>query len=181
MDKRCCFYMDSPEFCVVKPSAMKTSRQHPRIDSGSKLIKASPEKIYQAYMTADAIAKWRPPQGMTCHIYEFEPRQGGAFRMSFTYRETQHDVQGKTSAHEDVFHGRFLELVPGKRIVELVEFESADPAFAGEMKITTTLTPAEGGTEVNIRCEHVPEGIKPEDHQKGIMSTLNNLAGFTEQ
>ena len=100
--------------------------------------------------------------------------------MSFAYKEMTHEVSGKTSEHEDVFHGRFAELTPGELIVELVEFESEDPAFAGTMKITTNFLSQPGGTEVTIICENVPDGIRPDDHYKGMTSTLKNLAAFTE-
>ncbi len=87
-------------------------------------------------------------------------------------------MAGKTSRHSDIFHGCFLELVPDKRIVEQVEFESGEPAFGGEMTITTTLVPVYGGTEVIFIAKHVPAGIRPEDHYKGMMSTLENLAEY---
>ncbi|MEJ0083397.1 MAG: hypothetical protein WDM78_21150 [Puia sp.] len=58
-----------------------------------------------------------PPKGMTCHIYEFNPQAGGTFRMSFNYQDINHEVTGKSSEHADIFHGRFLELVPGKRLL----------------------------------------------------------------
>ena len=90
------------------------------------------------------------------------------------------ECAGKTSEHADVFQGRFLELVPDKRIVELVEFESDDPAFSGAMTIITTFAAVPGGTAVTIRCEDVPSGIRQSDHQTGMTSTLNNLAAFTE-
>ena len=106
--------------------------------SASKVIKASPGTIYQAFLDAKAVAAWRPPAGMKAHIYAFNPREGGTFRMAFEYANADHRVRGKTSEHADVFHGRFLELVPDKRIVELVEFESDDPAFSGAMTIITT-------------------------------------------
>ena len=157
---------------------MTNAPDHQRIDSASKVIKASPQKIYQAFLDPEAIASWRPPEGMTCQIYEFNPHEGGIYRMSFSYTDTNHPVRGKTSEHADVFQGRFLELVPNKRIVELVEFESGDPAFAGTMTITTTLEPVPGGTEVTFICENVPTGIRLGDHYKGMMSTLKNLAVF---
>jgi uncharacterized protein YndB with AHSA1/START domain len=97
--------------------------------SASKVIKASPGTIYQAFLDPKAVAAWRPPAGMKAHIYAFNPREGGTFRMAFEYANADHRVRGKTSEHADVFQGRFLELVPDKRIVELVEFESDDPAF----------------------------------------------------
>jgi uncharacterized protein YndB with AHSA1/START domain len=127
-----------------------------------------------------AVASWRPPKGMKAQIFTFEPRQGGTFRMSFIYADAGHATPGKTSEHADVFRGRFAELVPGERIVEEVEFESDDPAFAGTMTIVTTLAAVPGGTEVTFRCENVPHGIGLEDHQVGMASTLANLAAFTE-
>jgi uncharacterized protein YndB with AHSA1/START domain len=151
-----------------------------RSDRASRLIRAKPQKIYEAFMNPVAVAAWRPPQGMGCQIYEFNPHPGGYFRMSFIYQDTQHEVQGKTSTHEDVFHGVFLELAPNRRIVEQIEFESANSAFTGEMKITTTLDEVPGGTKVTFLAENVPHGIEPDDHQKGMNSTLENLAYYTE-
>ncbi len=150
-----------------------------RTDTASAIIRSAPQVIYRAFLDPEAVAAWRPPKGMTCHVYDFNPFEGGSFRMSFDYTTTHHEVAGKTSDHADIFHGRFLELVPDKRIVELVEFESGDPAFAGEMIITTTLVPVSGGTEVTFTAGNVPAGIRPEDHHKGMMSTLENLAEFT--
>lgn len=144
------------------------------------LIKAPSLSIYNAFLDTDAIAKWRPPAGMTCEIYTFDPRQGGQFRMSFGYKNVDSATRGKTTADADVFHGRFLELIPGQRIVEQVEFESDDPAFAGSMTVTTTLEPVTGGTLVTFTCEHVPVGIRAEDHYEGMMSSLKNLAVFIE-
>jgi uncharacterized protein YndB with AHSA1/START domain len=160
---------------------MNNSLKKRRIDAASKIIHASPQDIYNAYLNKEAVAAWRPPQGMHCKIYEFNPHEGGTFRMAFQYATAHHEVKGKTSAHEDIFKGKFSELIPCKKIVELIEFDTDDPAFFGEMKITTTLAPVNNGTEVSISCENVPGGIKPEDHHKGITSTLNNLAAFTEK
>jgi uncharacterized protein YndB with AHSA1/START domain len=100
--------------------------------------------------------------------------------MSLTYLEQDHSAPGKTSEHTDVVAGRFVELVPDQRIVQVVEFDSEDPAFSGAMSMTWTLTAVPGGTEVGIRCENVPEGIRKEDHDAGLRSTLSNLAAFTE-
>ncbi|MEO5997773.1 MAG: SRPBCC family protein [Chitinophagaceae bacterium] len=159
---------------------MANTLSNTRKDFVSRVIRASPQKIYKAFIDHLAIAVWRPPEGMKCEIYEFNPYEDGTYRMSFGYKDTNHDVSGKTSEHADVFQGRFLELVPGKRIVELIEFESDDPAFAGEMTITTSLTSLGGGTEVTFLCENVPTGIQPEDHYEGMTSSLKNLAEFTE-
>jgi uncharacterized protein YndB with AHSA1/START domain len=150
-----------------------------RTDSAARVIHATPEVIYAAYVNAEAIAAWRPPQGMQCEIYEFNPTPGGTFRMSYNYKEP--GASGKSTEHADIFHGHFAELIPHQRIVEIVEFESEDPAFAGEMKITTTLVPEQHGTNVNVVCENVPEGITAEDHKKGIQSSLANLARYVER
>jgi uncharacterized protein YndB with AHSA1/START domain len=117
---------------------------------------------------------------MIGHIYEFDARAGGAYRMSLTYAGTDHSPQGKTSEHADVVKGRYLELAPNERIVQLVEFESDDPVFGGEMIMTWTLAAVPEGTKVTIVCENVPEGIRKEDHDVGLRSTLENLATYTE-
>lgn len=159
---------------------MENLSSEKRIDSGSIVIKASPQTIYQAYLDPQAIATWRPPEGMRCEILEFEPRQGGKFRMAYLYTAA-HPVAGKTSEDVDIFEGRFAELIPDERIVEVVEFESDDPAFAGEMSITTLLKAVPGGTEVTVLAENVPTGIQPDDHRQGINSSLKNLAAYTEK
>jgi uncharacterized protein YndB with AHSA1/START domain len=151
-----------------------------RIDSASKVIGASPRAVYQAFTDPKAVVSWLPPKGMKARIEAYDPREGETYRIVLVYEQTEHSTPGKTSKHEDVVRGRFLELIPNERIVQSVEFESEDPAFAGEMKMTWTLIAAPGGTEVSIRCENVPEGIRPEDHEAGFRSTLENLAVFTE-
>jgi uncharacterized protein YndB with AHSA1/START domain len=144
------------------------------------VIRASPQTIYDAFLNPEAVAKWRPPHGMTAEIYAFDPREGGSYRMVFVYTAVDRTARGKTSENADVFHGRFLELVPGERIVEVVAFESDDPVFAGAMTVTTTLAVVPEGTEVSFVCENVPSGIRPSDHQVGMASTLAQLAAFTE-
>lgn len=149
-----------------------------RTDTGSRLIKASAETIYRALVDPEAVASWRPPQGMRAEILAFEPREGGTFRMAFIYEDA--GSHGKTSDNADVFEGRFVELVPDRRVVEVVEFESDDPAFAGAMRIVTTLEPVAGDTRVTVSCEDVPPGISEDDHREGIASSLANLAAFAE-
>lgn len=151
-----------------------------RTDTASRIVRASPRTIYRALLDPKAVVTWRPPSGMKADVYAFDAREGGTFRMSFAYTETGHETRGKTSADKDVFEGRFLELVPDQRVVELIKFQSDDPAFAGEMMVTTSLRAVDGGTEVTIRCDNVPEAIRPEDHDAGMASTLENLAAYTE-
>jgi uncharacterized protein YndB with AHSA1/START domain len=159
---------------MTNPSSKK------RTDFGSRIIKASPQTIYKAFVDPEALVSWLPTKGMKGHIYEFVAQAGGAYRMSLTYVGTNHSTQGKTSEHTDVVKGRFLEFAPNERIVQLVEFDSEDPVFAGEMIMTWTLAAVPEGTKVTIVCENVPEGIRKEDHDVGLRSTLENLADYTE-
>ena len=149
-----------------------------RTDRASRLIKAAPEKIYAALTRAEAIATWRAPSGMRGVMHAFDPRPGGVYRMSLIYEDES--IAGKSGDNEDAFEGRFVELVPDKRVVEAVVFTSDDPAFAGEMTITTELQSAPGGTEVMIACSNVPSGISASDHQEGLNSSLANLAAYVE-
>ena len=96
-------------------------------------VRAPRGEVYRALLDASSVQQWMVPTGMTSHVHAFEPRVGGVFRISLTY-----DAQtgtGKTSAQTDTHHGRFVELVPDTRVVELVEFETSDPALQGEMKM----------------------------------------------
>jgi uncharacterized protein YndB with AHSA1/START domain len=151
-----------------------------RTDRASRLIKAPPSRVYAAFVDPDALAAWLPPTGMTGKVLAFDPRPGGGYRMALDYDAPDHAAPGKTSEHGDVVESRFVELVPGKRIVQAVEFESDDPAFAGVMTMTWSLEAAQGGTRVAIVCENVPAGIRKQDHDVGLRSTLANLARFVE-
>ncbi len=151
-----------------------------RVDTATRIINAAPETIYNAFLDPVSVSKWRPPEGMECRIDLFEPYVDGKFRMAFIYKNAEHEVRGKTSDNEDLVEGSFVELVPGRKIVEKVNFKSDDPSFAGTMTITTSFTPVNDGTEVRFTCEHVPPGIRPEDHQMGMHSSLENLAKFVE-
>jgi len=115
---------------------------------------------------------------MKARVEMFEPRVGGAFRIALEYTSSVHALRGKTTEHSDVARGRFRELVPDRRVVEEIEFESRDPAMAGTMVLTTTLTPVTEGTEITISCENAPKGIDPRDHEVGMTSTLKNLSTF---
>jgi uncharacterized protein YndB with AHSA1/START domain len=104
----------------------------------SRIIKAPRKALYQACLDPNAVAVWRAPDNMKGHVHVFEAREGGTFRMSLTYLDPEHSPGGKTSDDTDIFHGRFIELVPDEKIVEAIEFESPDPRLASEMKITTS-------------------------------------------
>lgn len=149
-----------------------------RIDSAARVIAAAPDTIYKALVDPSAVVIWRPPAGMSARIDVFEVREGGRFRMTLFY---DGEGRGKTTENADVVEGEFGELVPGVRVVERVRFISDDPAFAGEMTITTSLTPAAGGASVFIACENVPPGVSAADHEAALASTLAHLAAFTER
>jgi len=117
---------------------------------------------------------------MTGEVHEFEPREGGAFSLSQHYTRADGHPPGKSGEGVDRFRGRFAALVPGERIAWAVEFESADPAFAGEMTITTTLAPAGRGTPVTMTCEDIPPGIRPEDNDAGTRAWLEQLAAWLD-
>src|ERR1019366_661443 len=102
------------------------------------------------------------PTGMTSHVHAFDAREGGSFRISLTYDAPT--GTGKTTAHTDTFHGRFLKLVSTGQIVEVVEFETKDPAMQGEMTITYTLADADGGTDVLYVHDGVPRGVSTADN-----------------
>jgi uncharacterized protein YndB with AHSA1/START domain len=142
----------------------------------SLVINASRPVVYHACVDPGMIVLWRVPNSMTGHVHEFDPRVGGRFRMTLTYHDRAHSLRGKSSENEDTCQGRFLELVPNEKIVELVEFESEDPAFAGEMKITTSFVDVGVNTEITILCEDIPAGIKPADNEQGCMESLQKLA-----
>src|ERR1700744_1519525 len=93
-----------------------------RTDQASRIIKARRRALYEAFLDPGALLAWLPPQGMKGHVYAFDPREGGAYRMSLTYDGPDHSAPGKTSEHADVFQGRFLELIPDERIVWQIQF-----------------------------------------------------------
>jgi uncharacterized protein YndB with AHSA1/START domain len=160
---------------------MMKPRAQPRSTQVSRIIKAPRQAVYQACLDPDAVARWRVPDNMVGHMHVFEACEGGAVRMSLTYRDSRQSPGGKTSEDTDTFEGRFVELVPGEKIVEAIVFESPDPAFAGEMKLTTRLADAEAGTEVTILCENIPSGIRLEDNETGSRQSLRKLAALVEQ
>jgi uncharacterized protein YndB with AHSA1/START domain len=118
---------------------------------------------------------------MTGKVHEFDARVGGGYRMSLFYPSTELENRGKTSAREDRYTARFLELTPPARIVEAITFDSEDPAFSGEMTMVVTFEEKDEGTEMTILFEHIPPGIRPEDNDAGTRSSLEKLARYVEQ
>ena len=141
-------------------------------------VNAPRAAVYRAILDASAVAKWMVPTGMTSHVHAFDPREGGSFRISLTYDAPT--GSGKTTAHTDTFHGRFVKLVPDEKVVEVVEFETADPALQGEMTVTYELADADGGTDVLGVHEGLPRGVRPADNEMGWRMSLAKLAALVE-
>ena len=144
----------------------------------SRHVKAPRAKVYAALVDADAVSEWKFPAGMSCHVHDFEGREGGTFRLSLTY-DTPAEA-GKTTAHTDTYRGRFVELVPNERVVEVDEFETSDPALQGEMTITWTLVDAGDGTDVTAVHDGVPDAVPAADNERGFRESLAKLAALVE-
>lgn len=144
----------------------------------SRRVNAPRESVYRALLDAKAVATWMVPNGLSSHVHMFDAREGGLFRISLTY--DQPTGTGKTTAHTDTFHGQFVRLVPDQQVVEVLEFETADPAMRGEMTVRFTLIDADGGTEVLAVHENLPPGLSPADNETGWRMALDKLAAFVE-
>jgi uncharacterized protein YndB with AHSA1/START domain len=146
----------------------------------SRIIKALRKTIYQAFLDPEAVSSWLAPDTMRGRVHTFDPREGGQFRISLTYQNPGDSQRGKTAGDTDTYHGRFVKLVPYEKIVEVIEFESQEPEFAGEMTMTVMLADVDGGTEVSLLYENVPTGIRPEDNEAGSRQSLQKLAALVE-
>ena len=141
-------------------------------------IRAPRTLVYRTLLDPEAIPRWKVPDGMTCHVHHFDPREGGAFRISLTYdAET---TAGKTTARTDTYHGRFVKLVVDEQVVEVDEFETRDPALRGEMTITITLTDGNSGTDLVAVHDNLPPGLSPGDNETGWRMALTRLAALVE-
>jgi uncharacterized protein YndB with AHSA1/START domain len=134
-----------------------------------RVLRATPERIYRAFLDADAMVKWLPPNGFTGRVHQMEPRVGGTYRMSFT---------NFTSGKSHAFGGEYLELVPHERLRWTDRFE--DPNLPGEMRVTVTLKKVSVGTDVSIAQEGLPDVIPPEACCLGWQESLTLLAQLVE-
>lgn len=145
----------------------------------SRHVNSPRADVYRALLDPEAVASWMVPIGMTSQVHAFDAREGGSFRISLTYDEPA--GTGKTTAHTDTYHGRFLELVPNEKVVQVMEFETDDAAMRGEMTVTFTLRDAEGGTDVLAVHDNVPPGVSAADNEVGWGMALDKLAAFVER
>ena len=150
-----------------------------RTDAASRVIAAPPDRVYAALVDPEALTAWLPPDGMSGRFEQFDARPGGSYRLVLTYSDAS-TVRGKTTADSDVVEAHFVDVVPGVRVAQAVEFVSDDPAHAGTMTMTWEVTAADAGTRVDIRADNVPAGISAEDHAAGLASSLANLAKYLE-
>ena len=141
-------------------------------------IDAPRATVYRALLDPAAVAKWKVPAGMTCHVHEFDAREGGSIRISLAYDEPTGTC--KTTSHTDTYHGRFVKLVPDEQVVEVDEFETTDPALRGRMTIAITLADADGGTDLLAVHEGLPPGVSTVDNETGWRMALAKLAALVE-
>jgi uncharacterized protein YndB with AHSA1/START domain len=145
----------------------------------SRHLRAPRSRVYAALIDAAALPRWKVPREMTMQVHAFDGREGGSYRISLTYSSP--DREGKTTAHTDTYTGRFVRLVPDEQVVEVQEFETADPALRGEMTSTITLTDADdGGTDLVAVHQGVPDAVRPEDNELGWRESLDRLAELVE-
>ena len=134
-----------------------------------RVLTTKPEKVYRAFVEADALAKWLPPNGFTCTVHEFEGKVGGAYKMSF---------RNFTTGGSHSFGGEFVELVPGERLRYTDRFD--DPNLQGQIEVTVTLKKVLVGTEINITQAGIPDAIPAEACYLGWQESLRNLAKLVE-
>lgn len=144
----------------------------------SQHVSAPRPAVYRALLDPGAIAKWRVPAGMSSHVHEFDAREGGSFRVSLTYDAPSRT--GKSTSNTDTYQGHFVRLVPDEQVIEVFEFETADPALRGTMTMTTMLTDADGGTDVLVVHEGIPDTVPAADNEMGTRMALANLAELVE-
>ena len=134
-----------------------------------RVLTTRPEKVYRAFLEADALAKWLPPNGFVCTVHHLEPKVGGTFRMSF---------RNFTTGNSHAFGGIYLELSPGERLRYTDTFD--DPNLPGQMEVTVTLKKVLVGTEVDIVQAGIPDAIPQEACYLGWQESLRNLAKLVE-
>jgi uncharacterized protein YndB with AHSA1/START domain len=151
----------------------------PRTDSASRVIAAPVERVFAALVDREALLRWLAPDGMTGRFERFDARPGGSYRLVLTYADPA-TAAGKATSDSDIVEARFVDIVPGARVVQAVDFVSDDPAFAGTMTMTWEVEAWGDGTRVRITADDVPDGISAEDHAAGLASSLANLAADVE-
>ena len=134
-----------------------------------RVLRSNPERVYRAFLDADAMSKWLPPFGFTCEVHHMDARVGGTYKMSFT---------NFSSGNSQSFGGKYLELIPNERIHYTDSFD--DPNLPGQMRTTISLRPVSCGTELTIVQEGLPEAIPVEMCYLGWQESLDQLTRLVE-
>lgn len=134
-----------------------------------RMLTAPPQRVYKAFIDAQALAKWLPPNGFTCAVHSLEAKEGGSFAMSFTNFDT---------GHSHSFGGTYLELKPGEKLRYTDRFD--DPNLPGEIVVTVVLKEVLCGTELNITQENIPDVIPVEMCYLGWQDSMRQLAALVE-
>ena len=134
-----------------------------------RIVRSTPDRLYRAFLDADALAKWLPPNGFTCTVDHLEAKVGGTFKMSF---------RNFTTGGSHAFGGEYLELVPGERLRYTDRFD--DPNLPGEIQVTVILKKVSVGTEIDITQAGIPDVIPVEACYLGWQESLRNLAKLVE-
>jgi uncharacterized protein YndB with AHSA1/START domain len=134
-----------------------------------RVLTATPQKVYRAFIEPDAMAKWLPPNGFVCTVHQMDAKVGGTHRMSF---------RNFTTGHSHSFGGKYLEMVPNERLRYTDKFD--DPNFPGQIEVTVTLKKVSVGTELHIVQERLPDAIPLEACYLGWQESLRNLARLVE-
>jgi uncharacterized protein YndB with AHSA1/START domain len=161
--------LDQLEELLEEESMTDIPTLETRTMTASRVIEASPERVYDAFLDPDELAAWLPPTGFTAEVHHLEPVEGGTYRMTF-YGDAE-----EVADFEQSFGGSYVELERGERIVYTDEFESDEPAMAGEMTVTVIFEAVDEGTEVTVRQENIPYAIPPSDANEGWNDSLESL------
>ena len=143
----------------------------------TRWVRAQPGEVYRALLDPDAVAAWRVPNDMTATIHQFDAREGGQFRISLRPRRAW--MRAEPTAPQ-TFHGHFARLIPDQLVVEAIEFESPDPSMAGVLTITTELREADGGCEVTMTYDDIPDGADRTTDEIALQMALVRLAAWVE-
>lgn len=139
----------------------------------TRILPASLSAVFAALTDPRDVMCWMVPDGMTGHVHEFDPREGGRFRITLRYDEPT--VTGKTASNTDTYHGTFIRVVPERLVEQELEFETEDPSMQGVMRIVFELEGSRSGTRLTARHEGLPPGLSPSDNEIGWSMSLAKL------
>lgn len=156
----------------------RTEREDRPTQRIAQVIQAPADVIYHAITDPALLVQWQAPGEMTASIENLA--DGNGYRMILRYPDSEAEGIGKSDTREDRYVARYRVLEPPTRVVQVIAFETEDPAFAGEMTMSFDLTAVDGGTEVAIAYRDLPSGVRPEDNELGTRLSLEKLAALVE-